>query len=163
MLFNVGFGPIRGASGLLKELNRVIRAVFYHACASTAVESAKVHSHPRDTRGKREGHMRDTSEGGDTNFYGMPTPVFGTVPENHTFFGSFCVFRRSLRAATPPLWCAFWCHFPRTFRASSRLPPRLLSCVFSSRSTGKRSANAPTPLLGRGFNVDLGSIRVQLR
>jgi hypothetical protein len=78
MLFNVDFGPVRGASGLLKELNRVIRAIFYHACASTAVESAKVHSHPRDTRGKREGHMRDTSEGGDTNFYGMPTPVFGT-------------------------------------------------------------------------------------
>jgi hypothetical protein len=78
MLFNVGFGPIRGASGLLKELNRVIRAIFYHACASTAVEIATVHSHPWDTRGKREGHMRDTSEGGDTDFYGMPTPVFGT-------------------------------------------------------------------------------------
>ena len=56
----------------------VIRGIFYHACAWTAVEIAKVHSHPGDTHGKREGHMRDTFQGRDTNFFGMPTPVFGT-------------------------------------------------------------------------------------
>ncbi len=56
----------------------VIRGIFYHACAWTAVEIATVHSHPGDTHGKREGHMRDTNEGEETNFFGMPTPVFGT-------------------------------------------------------------------------------------
>ena len=56
----------------------VIRGIFYHACAWTAVEIAKVRSHPRDTHGKREEHMRDTFQGRDTNFFGMPTPVFGT-------------------------------------------------------------------------------------
>ena len=56
----------------------VIRGIFYHACAWTAVEIATVHSHPGDTHGKREGHMRDTFQGRDTNFFGMPTPVFGT-------------------------------------------------------------------------------------
>jgi len=74
----------------------------------------------------------------------LPTPVGG----NHPYFGLFSLFLRSPRPAIPGIWCALWGHFPRTFRASSRLPPRLLSCVFSSRSTGKRSANAPTPLLG---------------
>jgi hypothetical protein len=47
----------------------------------------------------------------------IPFPLPTPVPENHTFFGSFCVFLRSLRPAIPPLWCALWCHFPRTFRA----------------------------------------------
>ena len=126
----------------------VIRGIFYHACAWTAVEIAKVHSHPGDTHGKREGHMRDTFQGRDTNFFGMPMPVFGTVGENRPYFGSFCIVLRSPRAATPALWCALWGHFPRTFRASSRLPPRLLPGVFTSRSTGNRSANAPTPVLG---------------
>ena len=46
----------------------VIRGIFFHACAWTAVQIATVHSHPGDTHGKREGHMRDTFQGRDTIF-----------------------------------------------------------------------------------------------
>jgi hypothetical protein len=56
----------------------VMRVMFYHACAWTGVEIAKVQSHPGDTRGKRVGHMWDTFQGRDTNFFGMQNLVFGT-------------------------------------------------------------------------------------